>query len=235
MSRSSEDDQPQSLAGVRVIEFSHTVMGPTAGLVLADLGADVVKVEPAPEGDHTRRLSGFAAGFFGYFNRNKRSVALDLKTPEGRDLVHRLVAGVDVLVENYGPGTMERLGCGYGQLSALNPRLIYCTLKGFLSGPYEDRPALEMISPSSAGASSSSPGTGGLPRPMRRRTSMAPGTSARAARSSKVRAVRSAATFSATATLTNRATDVPSSAASRRTSRSSDSCRRTASASRATS
>ena len=133
------------LAGVRVLELSHTVMGPTAGLVLADLGADVIKIEPAPAGDHTRRLPGFAAGFFGYFNRNKRSVAIDLKAPEGQELLRRLVADADVLVENYGPGTMERLGCGYEQLAGLNPRLVYCALKGFLSGPYEDRPALDEI------------------------------------------------------------------------------------------
>src|SRR3712207_4250307 len=138
-------NEPLPLTGVRVIEFSHTVMGPTAGLVLADLGADVVKVEPAPAGDHTRRLTGFAAGFFGYFNRNKRGVALDLKTEEGRELVRRLSADADVLVENYGPGTMERLGCGYEQLRPVNPRLIYCALKGFLSGPYERRPALDEI------------------------------------------------------------------------------------------
>ena len=133
MSETDRADLP--LAGIRVLEFSHTVMGPTAGLVLADLGADVVKVEPAPEGDHTRRLSGFAAGFFGYFNRNKRSLAADLKTPEGQGLIRRLAERADVLVENYGPGTMERLGCGYEQLAAGNPRLIYCALKGFLSGP----------------------------------------------------------------------------------------------------
>ena len=88
-------------------------MGPTAGLVFADLGADVVKVEPAPQGDHTRGLGGFAAGFFAAFNRNKRSLALDLKRPEGQAAMHRLAATADVVIENYGPGTMERLGCGY--------------------------------------------------------------------------------------------------------------------------
>ena len=133
------------LAGIRVLELSHTVMGPTAGLVLGDLGADVIKIEPAPAGDHTRRLPGFAAGFFGYFNRNKRSLAVDLKAPEGQGLLGRLVAGADVLVENYGPGTMARLGCGFEQAAELNPRLIYLALKGFLSGPYEDRPALDEI------------------------------------------------------------------------------------------
>lgn len=139
------EDQDLPLKGLRVLEFSHTVMGPTAGLVLADLGCDVVKVEPAPDGDHTRRLPGFAIGFFGYLNRNKRSLAVDLKTSEGRALVERLAGGVDILVENYGPGTMERLGCGFERLSAQNPRLVYVALKGFLSGPYEQRPALDEV------------------------------------------------------------------------------------------
>jgi crotonobetainyl-CoA:carnitine CoA-transferase CaiB-like acyl-CoA transferase len=132
------------LSGIRVLEFCHTIMGPTAGLILADLGADVIKIEPAG-GDHTRRLYGFAAGFFATFNRNKRSLALDLKSDEGRALLHRLAATADVVLENYAPGTMDRLGCGYGDLSRKNPRLIYCALKGFLSGPYEHRPALDEV------------------------------------------------------------------------------------------
>jgi crotonobetainyl-CoA:carnitine CoA-transferase CaiB-like acyl-CoA transferase len=136
---------PQPLRGLRVLEFSHTIMGPCAGLLLADLGADVVKVEPAPAGDHTRRLPGFASGFFATFNRNKRSLALDLKRPEGLAVAHRLAAGADIVLENYGPGTMERLGCGWEQLRALNPRLIYLALKGFLAGPYEHRPALDEV------------------------------------------------------------------------------------------
>ena len=133
------------LKGLRVLEFSHTIMGPGAGLVLADLGAEVVKVEPAPEGDHTRRLPGFASGFFAAFNRNKRSLALDLKREEGRAVAHRLAARADVVLENYGPGTMERLGCGWEQLSAVNPRLVYLALKGYLAGPYEHRPALDEV------------------------------------------------------------------------------------------
>jgi crotonobetainyl-CoA:carnitine CoA-transferase CaiB-like acyl-CoA transferase len=133
------------LEGLRVLEFSHTIMGPCAGLILADLGADVVKVEPAPSGDHTRRLPGFAAGFFATFNRNKRSLAIDLKRPEGREAIHRLAAQADVVLENYGPGTMERLGCGWDDLSKLNPRLVYLALKGFLAGPYENRPALDEV------------------------------------------------------------------------------------------
>jgi len=137
--------RPLPLAGVRVLEFCQTIMGPTAGLVLADLGADVVKIEPAPGGDKTRRLSGFAAGFFGGFNRNKRSIALDLKSEAGQAAAHRLAETADVVIENYAPGTMEKLGCGYEALKAINPRLIFCSLKGFLSGPYENRLALDEV------------------------------------------------------------------------------------------
>jgi crotonobetainyl-CoA:carnitine CoA-transferase CaiB-like acyl-CoA transferase len=135
---------PLPLAGIRVLEFCHTIMGPSAGLILADLGADVIKIEPA-DGDPTRRRIGFAAGFFATFNRNKRSFAVDLKNGDGRALLYRLVASADVVLENFAPGTMERLGCGYGELADKNPRLIYCALKGFLSGPYEHRPALDEV------------------------------------------------------------------------------------------
>jgi crotonobetainyl-CoA:carnitine CoA-transferase CaiB-like acyl-CoA transferase len=137
--------RPLPLAGLRVLEFSHTIMGPCAGMVLADLGAEVVKVEPAPDGDHTRRLPGFASGFFACFNRNKRSLALDLKRPEGQAVAHRLAMRADVVLENYGPGTMERLDCGWERLCAANPRLVYLALKGFLAGPYEHRPALDEV------------------------------------------------------------------------------------------
>jgi crotonobetainyl-CoA:carnitine CoA-transferase CaiB-like acyl-CoA transferase len=133
------------LAGLKVLEFSHTVMGPTAGLVLAELGADVIKVEPAPKGDHTRGLGGFAAGFFAAFSRNKRSLCVDLKKPEGQAIIHRLVPSVDIVLENYGPGTMERLGCGWEHLAPLNDRLIFLALKGYLAGPYEHRPALDEV------------------------------------------------------------------------------------------
>jgi len=133
------------LAGLKVLEFTHTVMGPTAGLLFAELGADVVKVEPAPKGDHTRGLGGFGAGFFAAFNRNKRSLAIDLKKPAGQAAMHRLAATTDVVIENFGPGTMERLGCGYEQLEPFNPRLVYLALKGYLAGPYEHRPALDEV------------------------------------------------------------------------------------------
>jgi len=135
---------PAPLAGIRVLEFAHTIMGPSAGLILAGLGADVIKVEPVG-GDTTRRLPGFAAGFFGTFNRNKRSLAVDLKSDDGRALVYRLAATADAAIENYAPGTMDRLGCGYDDLARTNPRLVYCALKGFLSGPYEHRPALDEV------------------------------------------------------------------------------------------
>ena len=132
------------LAGLVVLEFAHTIMGPSCGLVLGDLGADVIHVEPA-EGDRTRKLRGFAAGFFSYFNRNKRSICIDLKSPEGLAVARDLVGKADVLLENFGPGAMDRLGLGWKDVHALNPRLVYCALKGFLPGPYEHRPALDEI------------------------------------------------------------------------------------------
>ena len=141
----AERELARPLAGIKVLEFSHTVMGPTAGLIFAELGADVIKIEPAPKGDHTRGLGGFGAGFFAAFNRSKRSLAVDLKRPEGQAVIHRLAPTADLVLENYGPGTMERLGCGYEQLSTLNPRLVYLALKGYLAGPYEHRPALDEV------------------------------------------------------------------------------------------
>ena len=133
------------LADLTVLEFSHTVMGPSCGVVLADLGADVIRVEPAPDGDRTRRLHGFATGFFAYFNRNKRCICVDVKSPEGLAVAQDLVRHADALIENFGPGTMDRLGLGWDAVHALNPRLIYCALKGFLPGPYEHRPSLDEI------------------------------------------------------------------------------------------
>ena len=133
------------LQGIRVIEFSHMVMGPTCGLILADLGADVIKVEPAKGGDNTRKLPGSGAGFFISFNRNKRSLALDVKSPRGLAVAKKLIARCDVLIENFRPGGMEAIGLGYEAVKPLNPRLIYCSLKGFLSGPYENRAALDEV------------------------------------------------------------------------------------------
>jgi len=120
------------------------VMGPTCGLVLADLGAEVIKVEPL-EGDNTRRLVGAGAGFYAVFNRNKKSLALDLKHAEGMEIVLKLIESADVMTENFRPGALEKMGLGYATLSKRNPRLVYCTLKGFLSGPYEHRPALDEV------------------------------------------------------------------------------------------
>lgn len=133
------------LDGLKVIEFGHTVMGPACGVALADLGAAVIRVEPAPLGDPTRGLLGFATGFFSYFNRNKRCICIDLKSPDGLRAARDLLASADVLIENYGPGTMDRLGLGWDAVHALNPRLIYCELKGFLPGPYESRPAMDEV------------------------------------------------------------------------------------------
>jgi len=140
-----ETRQLLPLEGLVVLELAHTVMGPTAGLLFADLGAEVIRVEPAPEGDRTRRLRGFASGFFSYFNRNKKSLCIDLKSDEGFEIARKLILKADVLIENFAPGTMERLGLGWERLHALNARLILCSLKGFLPGPYENRPALDEI------------------------------------------------------------------------------------------
>ena len=133
------------LSALKIVEFTHMVMGPTAGMVLADLGADVVKVEPSPQGDSTRFLTGSGTGFYASFQRNRRSLCVDMKTPEGLALVQRLVARSDILIENFRPGAMDKLGLGYSALSAENPRLIYCSCKGFLAGPYEHRTALDEV------------------------------------------------------------------------------------------
>jgi crotonobetainyl-CoA:carnitine CoA-transferase CaiB-like acyl-CoA transferase len=135
---------PAPLAGLTVVEFTHMVMGPSVGVILADLGADVIKVEP-PEGDRTRTLLGSGSGYFPMFNRNKRSICLDLK--DAGDLAHAegLCASADIVIENFRPGTLARLGLGYDKLSGTNPGLIYCSAKGFLKGPYEDRTALDEV------------------------------------------------------------------------------------------
>ena len=136
--------RPMPLAGLKVVEFSHMVMGPSAGLVLGDMGADVIKVEPL-DGDKTRRLAGSGAGFFITFNRNKRSLALDLKSKKGLALVKRLIARSDILTENFRPGALAAIGLGYEALKQDHPGLIYCSLKGFLAGPYENRTALDEV------------------------------------------------------------------------------------------
>jgi crotonobetainyl-CoA:carnitine CoA-transferase CaiB-like acyl-CoA transferase len=127
------------------LEFSHAVMGPSAGMIMADLGATVTKIEPVPDGDRTRNLQGVGISFFPLFSRNKQSLAIDLKSPGSRPAIEALVRQSDILLENFALGTMDRLGLGYDELSALNPGLIYLQLKGFLSGPYEERRALDEI------------------------------------------------------------------------------------------
>lgn len=133
------------LAGIRVLELSLAVMGPTAGMLLGDMGAEVIRIEPTPQGDDTRRIKGFGTGFFPAFNRNKKSLVLNLKSPEGKEIMDSLIKTADVLVENYAPGTIDRLGFGYDRVSGMNPRLIFCSLKGFMPGPYEKRPALDEV------------------------------------------------------------------------------------------
>jgi crotonobetainyl-CoA:carnitine CoA-transferase CaiB-like acyl-CoA transferase len=151
------------LADVKVVEFSHMVMGPSAGLILADLGAHVTKIEPLG-GDNTRRLKGSGAGYFCMYNRNKRSICVDLKSDRGNALARKLVGIADVVVENFRPGAMDKLGYGYEDLARENPALIYCSARGFLSGPYEHRTALDEVAQMMGGLAYMT----GLPgRPMR--------------------------------------------------------------------
>jgi crotonobetainyl-CoA:carnitine CoA-transferase CaiB-like acyl-CoA transferase len=156
-------EQVRPLAGVKVVEFTHMVMGPTAGVILGDLGADVIKVEPL-QGDNTRRLKGSGGGYFAMYNRNKSSLCLDLKSAAGMTSARRIIDNSDVMIENFRPGAMDKLGLGYKALRETNPRLIYCSLKGFLSGPYEHRTALDEVTQMMGGLAYMT----GLPdRPMR--------------------------------------------------------------------
>ena len=132
------------LAGVRVAEFSQMVMGPSCGMILADLGADVIKVEPL-KGDRTRHFKGVASGFFGTYSRNKRSLAIDATTAAGQEVARRLIGTSDILIENFRPGLLARFGLDYATLAQTMPRLIYCSLKGYLPGPYENRLALDEV------------------------------------------------------------------------------------------
>jgi crotonobetainyl-CoA:carnitine CoA-transferase CaiB-like acyl-CoA transferase len=135
---------PQPLTGLRVVEFTHMVMGPTCGMVLADMGAEVIKVEPI-EGEGTRRLLGAGAGFFPMFNRNKKSIGVDLRQAAGAEVARRLATSADVVAENFKPGALRKFGLDYAALSAVNDRLIYVSHKGFLPGPYDQRPALDEV------------------------------------------------------------------------------------------
>ena len=160
--------KPLPLDGVRVLEFTHMVMGPTCGMILADLGAEVIKVEP-PGGDKTRDLPGLGMGFFRTFNRNKKSIVLDIHTGEGRATAIDLAKECDVVLENFRPGLMTGLGLGYDALSQANPRLIYVSHKGFLPGPYEHRTALDEVVQMMGGLSYM---TGPPGRPLRAGTSV---------------------------------------------------------------
>ena len=156
------------LDGVRVIEFTHMVMGPTCGMILADLGAEVIKIEP-PGGDKTRKLLGLGIGFFRSFNRNKKSVVLDITTPDGHAAAEELIGQCDVMLENFRPGLMTKLGLDYDTLSKKFPRLIYVSHKGFLPGPYEKRLALDEVVQMMGGLSYM---TGPAGRPLRAGTSV---------------------------------------------------------------
>ena len=151
------------LDGIRVVEISHMVMGPTCGMILGDLGAEVIKIEPV-RGDGTRRLLGAGAGFFRTFNRNKQCIAVDVETAEGLEAVLQLIDTADVFIENFKPGRMHKLGLGYAALRQRNPRLIYASHKGFLSGPYDNRLALDEVVQMMAGLAYM---TGPVGRPLR--------------------------------------------------------------------
>ena len=138
------DDSLRPLSGIKVIEMTHMVMGPAVGSILGDLGADVIKIEPIT-GDKTRKLKKSGSGYFLTYNRNKRSIALDVKTPEGREVVLKLLSTADVFIENFRPGAMDKLGFGHKELETINPQLIYCSAKGFLNGPYQHRTALDEV------------------------------------------------------------------------------------------
>ncbi len=132
------------LHGLRVLELGHIVAGPSAALILADLGAEVIKIENPDGGDQARRMPGAGSGYY-YFNRNKRSVAVDLKAPLGKAVFLNLIRGADICLDNYAPGALKRLGLDFDVLSAENPRLIHMAIKGFLPGPYEKRPSLDEL------------------------------------------------------------------------------------------
>ena len=157
------------LAGIKVIEFAHIMAGPVCGLMLADMGADVIKVEKIPGGDDTRRtvppdIGGESAAFL-MMNRNKRGIALDLKTQDGKEIARRLLADADVATENYRKGTMERLGLGYDEVRKFNPGIIYAELSGFgRSGPYANRAGFDLIAQGMSGIMSiTGEGDGGPP------------------------------------------------------------------------
>jgi crotonobetainyl-CoA:carnitine CoA-transferase CaiB-like acyl-CoA transferase len=166
MTQNANPDLP--LAGIQIVEFTHMVMGPAVGAILVELGADVVRVEPGG-GDSTRELRGSGAGYFPMYNRSKKSICIDLKNPQGLEVAKALCSRADVVVENFRSGTMDKLGLGYAALSAESPRLIYCSEKGFLSGPYEHRAALDEVTQMMGGLAYM---TGPPGRPLRAGTSV---------------------------------------------------------------
>ncbi|PLX68958.1 MAG: formyl-CoA transferase [Denitrovibrio sp.] len=137
-------NQQLPLKGIKILELSQNVMGPACGLILADLGAEVIRVEKK-DGDDTRRLKGFARGFFPFYNRNKRSLCIDLKSDAGKETIAEMVKQSDVFIENFAPGTIERLGFGYDVVKEINNKIIFCSMKGFMPGPYEKRSALDEV------------------------------------------------------------------------------------------
>jgi crotonobetainyl-CoA:carnitine CoA-transferase CaiB-like acyl-CoA transferase len=144
------DHRSLPLDGVRVLELGHIVAGPSATLILADLGAHVIKIENPETGDTARNQANQGTTYLS-FNRNKQSLATNLRSEEGREVFRRLVERSDVVVDNYSPGALERLGIGYDWAREVNPRIIYCAIKGFLSGPYESRPFLDELAQMEAG------------------------------------------------------------------------------------
>lgn len=171
MSTSLDDRETPSwagpLKGVRVLDLTRVLAGPAASLALADLGAEVFKIEPPGSGDETRAFPPHRDGESHYFlsvNRGKKSLVVDLKTPAGVALVKDLAAQCDILVENYRPGVMDRLGLGYATLSAVNPKLIYCSISGYgMTGPLKDRPSFDIVLQAMSGALSVNGEPGGLP------------------------------------------------------------------------
>ncbi|AOR77399.1 CaiB/BaiF CoA transferase family protein [Novosphingobium resinovorum] len=170
MSADAGPSWPGPLAGVRVIDFTRVLAGPAASLALADLGAEVFKIEPPGTGDETRTFPPMREGESHYYlavNRGKKSIVVDLKTEEGLALVKDLAMRCDVLVENYRPGVMERLGLGWEELHAINPRLIYCSISGYgQTGPLRDRPSFDIVLQAMSGALSMNGEAGGLPTKM---------------------------------------------------------------------
>ncbi|MFP5307072.1 MAG: CaiB/BaiF CoA transferase family protein [Gammaproteobacteria bacterium] len=167
MAESVRRSWPGPLHGIRVLDFTHVLSGPSASLALADLGAEVLKIEPPGGGDETRSFPPFRDGESHYFlsiNRGKKSIVVDLKTEAGVQLARDLAAKSDILIENYRPGVMDRLGLGYDSLSKLNPRLIYCAISGFgMTGPLRDRPSFDIVLQALSGAMSVNGEPGGLP------------------------------------------------------------------------